>query len=101
MRVLVRAVGPTLGGAPFGVPGVLSDPLLELYDGAGVKIAENDNYDAVTAVAFSTAGAFALAPGARDAALIATVSGGRSYTAQVKGVNGSTGVALVEIYELR
>lgn len=101
MRVLVRAVGPTLGGAPFGVPGVLQDPVLELYDSAGVKIAENDNYDAVTAVVFPSVGAFALAPGARDAALLATVSGGRSYTAQVKGVNGGTGIALVEIYEVR
>ena len=101
MRVLVRAVGPTLGVAPFGLAGVLADPVLELYDSAGVKVAENDNYDAATAATFAGVGAFALAPGARDAAWIGTVSAGRSYTAQVKGANGGTGVALVEIYELR
>lgn len=100
IRVLVRAVGPTLGGAPFGLSGVLADPVLELFDAAGALVAANNDYEPATAAAFGGVGAFALAPGARDAALIATLQGGRNYTAQVRGANGTTGTALIEVYEL-
>src|SRR5207244_2155745 len=40
--VLIRAIGPSL--AQFNVSGVLSDPTLELHDGAGAVIASNDNW---------------------------------------------------------
>jgi hypothetical protein len=99
--VLIRAVGPTLGAVPFGLSGVLADPKLELFDDAGAKLTENDNWDATTGATFSGAGAFGLSPGSRDAALVTTLFSGRSYTVQVKGADGGTGVALVEIYELR
>ena len=95
-RYLVRAVGPTLGG--FGVAGVLADPKVEVYSG-NTKIAENDNWDAALSSTFSSAGAFALAAGSRDAALTVTLGAG-NYTFQVSGVNGTSGVALVEVYEL-
>jgi uncharacterized delta-60 repeat protein len=100
MRLLIRAVGPTLGGPPFGLPGVLADPKLEIYDAAGARIDQNDNWDASLASTFTTVGAFALAPGSKDAALIVTVTAGASYTAQVRAPDGTTGEALVEIYEL-
>ncbi len=105
-RLLLRAVGPTLGA--FGVPGTIVDPKLELFSGA-TKIAENDNWgtpvgssaaDATTlAAAFAANGAFALGAGTKDAALLINLEAG-SYTLQVSGVGGTTGAALVEIYDL-
>lgn len=97
-RLLIRAVGPTLGG--FGVSGVLADPRLEIFTGQ-TSVAVNDNWDpASTPAATQTSvGAFALATGSRDAVLIVNLTPG-SYTAQVSGIGGTTGVALVEVYEL-
>lgn len=96
VRVLIRAVGPGLTG--FGVGGVLADPKLEVYRGSA-KIAENDNWGATAGGTFTSVGAFPLAAGSPDAALVATLSPG-AYSAQVSGVGGTTGVALVEVYEL-
>ncbi len=96
MTVLVRAVGPTLG--VFGVNGALADPKLTLYDSNGTKLAENDDFKAADAQAFSSVGAFQLTPGGKDAALVATLGPG-SYTAEVSGVGGARGVTLVEVYE--
>src|SRR5262249_53482870 len=94
----------------FGVGGVLADPKLELHtslNGVDNVMSANDNWGTVEtgaadsrqlAAAFTQVGAFPLVSGSRDAALLVTVLPG-SYTAQVSGVNGATGVALVEIYE--
>ena len=95
--VLLRAVGPTLGA--FGVAGTLADPRLVLYNGAGAKIAENDDFNAGDAATFATVGAFQLTPGGKDAALVATVAPG-SYTAEVSGTGAARGVTLVEVYEV-
>jgi len=95
--VLIRAVGPTLG--VFGVEGVLSDPKLVLYNNAGAKIAENDDFLSSDAAAFASVGAFQLAVGGKDAALVATLAPG-SYTAEVTGGGAARGVALVEVYEV-
>ena len=96
--VLIRAIGPTLGG--FGVSGALADPKLDLFAGEN-KINENDNWGGGTALstAFGAVGAFPLVATTRDAALLVTLAPG-SYTAQVSGVRGTTGVALVEVYEI-
>lgn len=99
-RVLIRAVGPTIGAAPFNVPNILLDPKLEVYDANSLKVAENDNWDGSIAATFSSVGAFALTPGSKDSALIATLNAGSSFTAQVKGSDGGTGEALIEVYEL-
>ncbi len=98
LRVLVRGVGPAL--TAFGVGGVLADPKVELFDSAGVKIAENDNWSDAFAPTFASVGAFALPSGSLDAALVATLTAGRAYTVQVSGANGGVGEALVELYEL-
>ena len=104
-RLLIRAVGPGLAG--FGVGGVLVRPLLTVLKDASV-IAQNSNWSVgpdAPAIALATAesGAFPLAPagaGANaDAALLLNLAPG-NYTAQVTGADGSTGVALLEIYEL-
>ena len=95
--VLFRAVGPTL--SIFGVNQVLVNPKLSVYTSAGVKIAENDDWTADLAVDFLRAGAFALPAGSKDSALRLNLEPG-SYTVQVEGVDGGTGEALVELYEL-
>lgn len=96
--VLIRAVGPTL--AAFGVPGALNNPKLELFSGSSL-INENDDWGgaASTSSAFFSVGAFALPTNSRDAVLLVTLAPG-SYTAQVSGVGGTAGVALVEVYEV-
>jgi hypothetical protein len=100
-RVLIRAVGPTL--ASFGVSGTLADPKLEIYQGSNL-IASNDNWgsggdaDTIAAIA-SSVGAFALNSGSKDAVIITNLGAG-GYTAQVSGVGGTTGVAIIEVYEL-
>lgn len=105
-RLLIRGIGPSL--AAFGVTGVLADPRIDLYvtesGGRSVLFASNDNWAAAgvttARIAFAAAGAFDLPdPFSRDAALVLTVPAG-TFTVQVSGMNGSTGEALVEIYEL-
>ncbi len=97
--VLIRAIGPTLSA--FGVTGTLVDPRLQLFSGATI-VRENDNWNGdqlLTSIGTSV-GAFALSdPQSRDAILLTTLAPG-SYTAQVSGVNNTTGVALVELYEV-
>jgi hypothetical protein len=68
--------------------------------GSGSVVATNDNWDANLAATFSQVGAFPLTAGSRDAALVLTLNAGASYTVQVDGVGGTTGEALIEIYEV-
>ena len=97
-RLLLRGVGPTLGG--FGVEGVLEDPILRLYNADREVVAENDNWTAgAVATVGQSIGAFPLQSGSKDAALVYTVVPG-AFTAQVSGVGGTSGVALVEVYEV-
>jgi hypothetical protein len=95
-QLLIRAVGPKLG--TFGVTGFLADPKLEVYSGSN-KLTENDNWVASLAVVFPTVGAFGLDANSKDAALLTTLAPG-SYTVQVRGADGGTGEALIEIYEV-
>ena len=95
-RVLIRAVGPTLG--TFGVAGAMADPKLEVYAGSS-RIAENDSWATGLSSAFTAVGAFALPAGSRDAALELTLEPG-GYTVHVKPAVGGAGEALIEVYEL-
>jgi hypothetical protein len=96
--VLVRAVGPRL--ADLGVAGVLVDPRFDVFRaGTAAAVASNDNWDPSLTATFAAVGAFPLTNGSRDAALVTALAPG-SYTVQVSGVNGGTGEALVEIYEV-
>jgi hypothetical protein len=100
--LLIRADGPGL--TQYGVPGVLAKPSLSVFDNSGKVIASNTvwgnnvNPDQVAAVT-AAVGAFALPPGSADCALIVNLPAG-AYTVQVSGSNGTTGVALAEIYEV-
>lgn len=99
---LIRGVGPGLN--QFGVTGTLANPRLELHttvNSADTTVASNAGWAGASALsaAFAQVGAFALPPTSADAALLITLTPG-SYTAQVTGAGGTTGVALVEIYEV-
>lgn len=96
--LLIRAVGPGLGA--YGVHGYLEDPELTVFSG-GTVVAQNDNWQGEPALqrAFGNTGAFGLASYSTDAAVLVTLPPG-SYTAQVRGVKGTTGVALVEVYDV-
>ena len=97
MQVLIRASGPAISGA---VTGTLSDPSIELHDQATNTIIDsNDNWDPSLAPVFTQAGAFPWTEGSKDAAIVTTLNPG-GYTAVVRGADGGTGVALVEIYAL-
>ena len=99
--VLIRAIGPAL--IPLNVTGVLTTPQLGLYDSAGNLIQFNQGWSSAggtaTAAIMSEAGAFALPAGSADCAIVATLPAG-SYTAQVSGAGGTTGIALLEVYEV-
>jgi len=93
--VLLRALGPTL--TQFGVNGVLGDPTLELRDGSGALIMSNDNWKSDQQAAISATGL--APPNDVESAIRHTFTPG-SYTAIVRGKNNTTGVALVEAYDL-
>ncbi|HUR60508.1 MAG TPA: PQQ-dependent sugar dehydrogenase [Opitutaceae bacterium] len=99
--ILVRAVGPGL--ARFGVTGFLPDPVVSVFSGSQPLLTNTVWNSAPNAADIRSAaervGAFALDPGARDSALLALLPPG-AYTIQVSGANNSTGVALVEVYEV-
>lgn len=103
-KVLVRAVGPTLAAAPFNVAGVLADPALRIVRSDNVVVRENDNWEAGNDAALVTeaavkVGAFPLAAGSKDAAILINLPPG-TYNAQATGSGTSTGVALIEVYEV-
>jgi hypothetical protein len=94
-RVIVRGIGPTLTAR--GVPGALADPKLTLYNASGTPLATNDNWQDTQAVAIA---ATPYAPSdPRESAIIATLDPG-AYTAILSGVGGTTGVGLVEVFDL-
>ncbi len=100
--LLIRGIGPAL--ALFGVEGTLANPRLELrtrINNQDTLVAANAGWAGNPALSSASAqvGAFALPAGSADAALLITLTPG-SYTAQVTGAGGATGVALVEIYEV-
>ncbi|HZZ20856.1 MAG TPA: CotH kinase family protein [Opitutaceae bacterium] len=99
-QVLLRADGPSL--AAFNVAGALSQPVLQLFDSTGKLVASNTGWGtnanaSQIAAASKAVGAFSLQPGSADSALLITLQPG-SYTMQVSGVTGSSGVALAESY---
>lgn len=99
--VLIRAVGPTLGAAPFNVPGALTTPRLELFRGS-TSLAVNTGISASRAsidAAGAQVGAFQLGAAGTDAAIVTTLAPG-AYTAIVSSTTTAAGVVLVEVYDL-
>lgn len=100
--LLIRGVGPGL--AAFGVSGVLTNPRLELrtrVNDQDTLVASNAGWGGGAALrtAFTQVGAFELPASSADAALLVSLEPG-AYTAQVAGAGNTTGVALVEVYEV-
>jgi len=97
-QVILRALGPTLGQAPFNVPNALANTVLELHDSTGATILSNDNWgSAPNAAAISASG---FAPSNNLESVILTTLNPGNYTAIVRGANNGSGVALVEGYDL-
>jgi uncharacterized protein (DUF1800 family) len=105
--LLIRAVGPSL--QTLNLTGFLANPTLTVFDSTGATFASNDDWGtpvgtgaasaATLANAFTVAGAFPLTAGSTDSALLAEFAPG-NYTAEVSGVGGSTGTALLEVYDI-
>jgi hypothetical protein len=103
-RVIIRAIGPEL--TQFGIPDALANPRLELHNASGALIATNDDWQTtilggiITSSQVSDIQNSGHAPTvASESAIVATLQPG-NYTAIVRGVNNTTGVALVEVYDL-
>lgn len=114
LTVLLRAVGPTLSGAPYNVPGTMGDPVLSLRraqpDGSFADVATNDNWHQSNLTSAQEMrdiaqqlGAFALNEDSNDAALLIELEPG-IYTATVTGGTGAglaeEGVVIVEAYDV-
>jgi hypothetical protein len=119
-QLLIRARGPSLGSPPFNNAGVMANPTMQLFSGSTV-IAQNDDWGTFDATCVSPcAGVTPVtptsAPGstpcepnpgqgspppgcAQESALLVTVPPG-AYTAIVSGVGGTSGVGLVEVFDL-
>ena len=103
-RVIIRAIGPEL--TQFGIPDALANPRLELHNRTGALIASNDDWQTtilggvITTNQVNDIQNSGLAPTvASESAIIADLQPG-NYTAIVRGVNNTTGVGLVEVYDL-
>jgi hypothetical protein len=96
--VLIRAIGPTLGTA-YSVPGVMADPALTVFNSNQAVVGFNNVWGGTAALqaAFTAVGAFPLPAASQDSAVLLSLPPG-TYTAQANGANGSTGVALLEVY---
>ena len=95
-RVIIRAIGPSL--TPFGVPGALANPTLELFQGSTLLFSNDDWNNSTQQAEIANSG---LAPSNNaEAAIIWTLTPGQNYTAVVRGQNGTTGVGIVEAYDL-
>jgi sugar lactone lactonase YvrE len=110
--MLVRGIGPTLGS--FGLTGVLAQPIIAVYDTSGNVIVSNTGWGnapvagtstvsatfrQATASDMSAVGAFALSSGSADSGLVVSLTPG-NYTVELSGVSSSTGIGLVELYEM-
>src|SRR5205085_2213604 len=94
-KVLICALGPSLQ-----LQGELADPILELHDGNGAIIETNDNWvDSPNKQVIMDTGA--APPNDKESAIIRTLpANGAQYTAIVRGVNNTTGIAVVEMFAI-
>jgi PKD repeat protein len=95
--VVFRAIGPSL--SQFGVPTPIQDPMLELHNGNGTLIASNDDWQSDQKAQIQARN---LAPSdSRESAILLQNFEPGPYTAIVRGKNNSTGIGLVEIYDVQ
>jgi hypothetical protein len=97
-KLIIRALGPSLGTGSNAVAGALADPVLELRDASGNLLAVNDDWNTGSQV--SEILAIGIPPtNSLESAIVANLAAG-NYTAIVRGDNGTSGVALVEVFDL-
>src|SRR5438105_286439 len=94
-KVLIRGLGPTL--TSFGVPNALQDPVLELHDSTGAVVVGNDNWKIPQETAIATTGL--APPDDHESAILLTLQPG-PYTVIESGKNGTSGVGLIELYDV-
>jgi hypothetical protein len=95
-RVIIRAIGPSLTG--FGVPGALANPTLDLFQGNTLLFSNDDWNNSSQQAEIAASG---LAPSQMlESAIIWTLLPGQGYTAVVRGINSSTGIGVVEAFDL-
>ena len=95
-RVIIRAIGPSL--IPFGVPGALGNPTLDLFQGSTLLFSNDDWSNSTQQAEIAASG---LAPSnAAESAIIWTLTPGQTYTAAVRGLGGTTGIGVVEAFDL-
>lgn len=96
-RLMIRGIGPSIG-----LSGALADPVLELHDGSGALVTSNDNWgDAANKQEMIDAGIAPTSP--NESAILSTLASNPNnafYTAIVRGANNTTGIGLVEVYDL-
>lgn len=95
-KVIIRALGPSLSAA--GIDGAIRDPYLELHDSSGATIASDDDWQ--TGGQRDQIVATGIAPqDDKESAIVATIAPG-NYTALLRGSGETTGIAILEVYEL-
>jgi cyclophilin family peptidyl-prolyl cis-trans isomerase len=104
ITVLVRVAGPAISGDPYNVPGTMDDPMLEVVPaGQSFSAAVNNDWGGTAELkaAFASTGAFAFPDdNSKDAAVLVRLPPG-AYTVKAEGVGETTGVVLVEVYEVQ
>jgi hypothetical protein len=105
-KVIIRAIGPELGAPPYNIPSALANPTLELHNGSGALVGSNDDWQHTIIGGIVTRSQVADIQNSghaptdpSESAIIAELQPG-NYTAIVRGVNDTTGVGLVELYDL-
>ena len=93
--VVIRALGPSL--ASFGVPRVLADPVLELYDSTGAQIAQNDNW---TSLPPGTVPADLQPSNPAESVIAMTLPAGQLHGCAPRRHDNASGNALCEVYDL-
>ena len=95
--VVLRGLGPTLSQPPFNISGTLADPTLQLFDGSGHPMWFNDNWKDTQQTQIQATGR--APPNDLESAILQVLPPG-NYTAILAGKNGTTGVGLVEVYDI-
>jgi hypothetical protein len=103
-KVIIRAIGPEL--TQYGITNALANPTLELYNASGALMGSNDNWQTTIIGGIITSNQVSdiqnsghVPTDANESAIIANLAPG-NYTAIASGVGNTTGVALVEAYDL-
>ncbi len=98
-NILIRGVGPGLN--KLGVPGALGTTKITVVEVATNKVvASATSWNAGLSSTFTAVGAFAFDPGSADSAVLLSLNGNAAYTVQLEGLNGQTGVGMLEIYDV-